>query len=287
MPNTLRWTERRNRRSERLASQPTPLRSIAASLTQAARRALAEPFMLAVERTSIELERLPVELNGFRIVQLSDIHHSPFTGTQQIERAIETANGLEPDIIALTGDYVSHERSYAVPCAELMGRLRARHGVFAVLGNHDHWTDAALIADLFRAEGIRVLINEGMRFELNGGSFWLAGVDDTMVGQEDLPLALAGSGADEMKLFLVHNPIILRRAARAGVDLVLSGHTHGGQVTLRSEKSASGLPRRRLLKGLGRQGRTQIYVTRGLGTVVLPIRYGCPPEVSLLELHRV
>src|SRR5258707_882667 len=186
MPNTLRWTERRNRRTQRLATEPTPLRSIAASLTQAARRALAEPFMLAVERTSIGIERLPVELNGFRIVQLSDIHHSPFTGTRQIERAIETANGLEPDIIALTGDYVSHERSYAVPCAELMGRLRARYGVFAVLGNHDHWTDAALIADLFRSKGICMLINEGMRFEKDGASFWLAGVDDTMVGQEDL-----------------------------------------------------------------------------------------------------
>jgi predicted MPP superfamily phosphohydrolase len=106
-----------------------------------------------------------------------------------------------------------------------------------------------------------------------------------MVGQEDLPLALAGSREDEMKLLLAHNPVILRRAARAGVDLVLSGHTHGGQVTLRSERSASGRPRRRLLKGLGRQGNTQIYVTRGLGTVVLPIRYGCPPEVSLLELR--
>lgn len=241
--------------------------------------------MLSVERRTISLRRLPAELEGFRIVQLSDIHHSPFTGTRQIERAIETANGLEPDIIALTGDYVSHERDYAAPCAEMLGRLRARHGVFAVLGNHDHWTDAALIADLFRAEGIRVLINEGLRFESNGASFWLAGVDDTMVGMEDLPLALAGSSESEMKLLLAHNPIILRRAARAGVDLVLSGHTHGGQVTLRSEKSASGVPRRRLLKGLGHSGATQIYVTRGLGTVVLPIRYGCPPEVSVLELH--
>jgi predicted MPP superfamily phosphohydrolase len=106
-----------------------------------------------------------------------------------------------------------------------------------------------------------------------------------MVGLEDLPLALAGSSADEMKLLLAHNPIILRRAARAGVDLVLSGHTHGGQVSLRSERSASGRPRRRLLKGLARQGETQIYVTRGLGTVVLPVRFGCPPEVSLLELR--
>jgi predicted MPP superfamily phosphohydrolase len=241
--------------------------------------------MLSVERHEIALRRLPPELDGLRIVQLSDIHHSPFTGSAQIMHAIETANSLEPDIIALTGDYVSHDPSYASPCAEMLGRLRARHGVYAVLGNHDHWTDAALITDLFRLAGIQVLVNEGMRFELGGASFWLAGVDDTMVGLEDLPLALAGSRADEMKLLLAHNPIILRRAARAGVDLVLSGHTHGGQITWRSEKSASGRPRRRILRGLGRRGQTQIYVTRGLGTVVLPVRYGCPPEVSLLELR--
>jgi hypothetical protein len=106
-----------------------------------------------------------------------------------------------------------------------------------------------------------------------------------MVGLEDLPLALAGSRADEMKLLLAHNPMVLRRAARAGVDLVLSGHTHGGQVTWRAERSASGRPRRRLLRGLGRRNDTQIYVSRGLGTVVLPLRYGSLPEVTLLELR--
>lgn len=265
----------------------TPLRALAAGISQVARAALAEPYMLVVERRAIALSRLPRALDGLRVVQLSDIHHSPFTGSLQIEQAIETANSLEPDIVALTGDYVSREREYAAPCAEMLGRLRARYGVYAVLGNHDHWTDAALIMDLFRAEGIRVLVNEGMRFEQRGAAFWLAGVDDTMVGQEDLPLALAGSRTDEMKLLLAHNPVILRRAARAGVDLVLSGHTHGGQVSWRSERNASGRPRRRLLRGLGRQGNTQIYVTRGLGTVILPIRYGCPPEVSLLELRSI
>jgi uncharacterized protein len=142
-----------------------------------------------------------------------------------------------------------------------------------------------LITDLFRAEGITVLINEGMRFEKNGAAFWLAGVDDTMVGLEDLSLALAGARSDEMKLLLAHNPVILRRAARASVDLVLSGHTHGGQVAIRGERSASVKGRRRFLKGLVHQGNTQIYVNRGLGTVVLPIRYGCPPEISLLELR--
>jgi len=241
--------------------------------------------MLAIERQQIYLRRLPKALDGLRVVHLSDLHYGPIVNPRHLERAIEAANDLKPDLIALTGDYISHDRSYAAPCAELVGRLRARYGVFAVLGNHDHWTDASLIADLFRAEGITVLLNEGMRIDLKGESFWLAGVNDTMVGLEDLPLALAGSGDAEMKLLLAHNPIILRRAARAGVDLVLSGHTHGGQVTLRPEKTRSGRPRRRLLRGLGRRGNTQIYVTRGLGTVVLPIRYGCPPEVSVLEFQ--
>lgn len=263
----------------------TPLRALALNLTHVARAAISEPYMLTIEHERVALRRLPKALESFRIVQLSDIHHGPFSDTSQIERAVETANRLQPDIIALTGDYISKERHYAAPCAEMLGRLRARYGVYAVLGNHDHWTDAALITDLFRAEGITVLVNEGMRFELNGSAFWLAGVDDTMVGLENISLALAGARENEMKLLLAHNPIILRRAARADVDLVLSGHTHGGQVALRSEQSSSGGPRRRFLKGLGRLGNTQIYVNRGLGTVVLPIRYGCPPEVSLLELR--
>ena len=250
-----------------------------------ARVALAEPFMLAIERQQIFLRPLPKTLDGLRIVHLSDFHYGPLTNSRHLERAVKTANDLRPDLIALTGDYISQDRIYAAPCAELVGRLRARHGVYAVLGNHDHWTDAALIADLFRLAGIKVLLNEGMRLDLRKESFWLAGVNDTMVGLEDLPLAMAGARDTEMKLLLAHNPIILRRAARVGVDLVLSGHTHGGQVALRPEKSRSGRPRRRMLRGLGRRGNTQIYVTRGLGTVVLPIRYGCPPEVSLLELR--
>jgi predicted MPP superfamily phosphohydrolase len=291
MSSVERWTDRRRRRvsafGETRAAPSPRLRSLAAGFLQLARRAFSEPLMLSVERHEIALRRLPRGLDGLRVVQLSDIHNGPFTAPGSIERAVEVANSLDPDIVALTGDYVSHEREFAAPCAEILGKLKARCGVYAILGNHDHWTDAALITDLFRAEGIKVLVNEGLRFEhpeRPGAAFWLAGVDDTMVGLEDLPLALAGSSADEMKLLLAHNPVILRRAARAGVDLVLSGHTHGGQVTWRSESSPSGRPRRRLLRGLGRQGATQIYVSRGLGTVVLPVRYGCLPEVSLLEL---
>ena len=285
MSSPIKWKQRGRISSTGDRRPETPLRTLALNLGEAARSALTEPHRLTIEHQQIYLRRLPREFDGFRIVHLSDIHHSPFTSQEQIKRAVETANSLQPDIVALTGDYVSKERRYAAPCAEMLGTLRARHGVYAVLGNHDHWTDASLITDLFRAEGITVLVNQGMRFEKKGAAFWLAGVDDTMVGLEDLSLALAGARDDELKLLLAHNPIILRRAARAGVDLVLSGHTHGGQVRLRSEQTATKKPRRRLLKGLARQGTTQIYITRGLGTVVLPVRFGCPPEVSLLELR--
>lgn len=285
MATSIRWTQRGrvvpyggSKRTD------TPFRSLALSLTHVARAALSEPYMLTIEHKQILLDRMPKVFDGFRIVQLSDVHHGPFSSPEQIERAVETANRLQPDIIALTGDYISKERQFAAPCAEMLGKLKARFGVYAVLGNHDHWVDAPLLTDLFRAEGITVLINEGMRFEQNGETFWIAGVDDSMVGLEDLSLALAGARDDEMKLLLAHNPIVLRRAVRASVDLVLSGHTHGGQVAIRGERSTA-RPRKRALQGLWRQGKTQIYVNRGLGTVVLPIRYGCPPEISLLELR--
>src|ERR671912_629272 len=219
------WTERRRVATRRA----TPLRAMAAGLVQLARAAFAEPYQLAVERHAVGLRRLPRELDGFRIVHLSDIHHSPFTGRQQVERAVEVANSLQPDIIALTGDYVSHEREYVQPCADMLGRLRARRGVYAVLGNHDNWVDADLVTDLFTLAGIRVLNNEGMRFEDGGASFWLAGVDDTMVGLEDLPLALAGSSADELKLLLAHNPIVLR--ARGAASAVSSSSFRSTRFT--------------------------------------------------------
>jgi predicted MPP superfamily phosphohydrolase len=286
MPTTIQWKHGRARRIL-TRPEPRPLNIIKTALGEMARAAVAEPFMLSIERQEIFLRRLPKRLDGFRIVHLSDFHYGPMVNPEHLKRAVRAANDLHADLIALTGDYISQDRAYAAPCAEVVGRLRARHGVYAVLGNHDHWTDAALIADLFHAEGIRVLVNEGLRVDLRSETFWLAGVDDTMVGLEDLPLAMAGSSDDEFKLLLAHNPIILRRAARANVDLVLSGHTHGGQVTWRSEKNSSGRPRRRLLRGLGRRGNTQIYVTRGLGMVVVPIRYGCPPEISVLELRSI
>jgi uncharacterized protein len=256
--------------------------------------AMIEPRRVEVTHQQIVITKLPRTFDGFRIVQLSDIHHSPFLGMEEIAEAVYRANELRPDLIALTGDYVSHSRDYIDGCAQALGMLRARHGVFAVLGNHDHWTDAERMAESLTRHGIRVLVNENVRIGLNESYIRLAGVDDLMVKRDDLPRALRGSASSETRILLAHNPAIIREAARAGVDLVLSGHTHGGQINWRlligreDRKTARWLrrPSRRLMRGLAQLGSTQLYVNRGLGTVVVPLRYGCPPEITLIELIR-
>ena len=262
-----------------LVERERPLRGLA----KVAKYAIDEANTLSIERVEISLSRLPKKLDGFRVLHLSDIHHSPFTGLEHIARAVTIASQLKPDLIALTGDYVSHEAKFIAPVAKVLGELRAPLGVFACLGNHDHWTDAELVTRHLERASIRVLINEGLRVESGDSSFWLGGVDDHMVGKTDLPAALKGSFPDEFKLLLAHNPIIFRRAARAGVDLTLSGHTHGGQVRVRDNDQR--LIRRRRTAGLHQLKDSQIYITRGIGTVVLPIRFQCPPEISVLELR--
>lgn len=263
-----------------------PLRSLAGNLSKVARYAIDEAASLSLERVEIKLPRLPKKLDGFKVIHLSDIHHSPFTGLDHIERTVKIANRLKPDMFVLTGDYVSHDAKYIGPVAEVLGRLEAEFGTHACLGNHDHWTDAELVTRSLKDAGIQVLINEGHRFEARGASIWLAGVDDHMVGKTDLPAALKGSFPDEFKLLLAHNPIIFRKAVRAAIDLTLSGHTHGGQVKVRTRTPKDRLiPRRRLSAGLHQRKDSHIYITRGIGTVVLPVRYQCPPEISLLELR--
>ena len=261
-----------------------PIRALAGNWSKKAKLAMDEANSLSLERVEITLDRLPKRLNGFKIIQLSDTHHSPFTGIELIKRAVKIANRLRPDIFLLTGDYVSHEREYIAPVAAELGKLKSKYGTYACLGNHDHWTDADLVTHLFRGEGINMLINEGLRIEARGSSFWLAGVDDYMVSKTDVPAAMKGSYPDELKLLLAHNPIIFREAVRIGIDLTLSGHTHGGQVKMRDDSKRL-FPQRKLKAGLYYRKNSQIYITRGIGTVVLPVRYQCPPEISLLELR--
>lgn len=273
--------------SERLnayVASEAPIRALAGNWSKKAKLAMDEANSLSLERVEITLDRLPKRLNGFKIIQLSDTHHSPFTGIELIKRAVKIANRLRPDIFLLTGDYVSHEREYIAPVAAELGKLKSKYGTYACLGNHDHWTDADLVTHLFRGEGINMLINEGLRIEARGSSFWLAGVDDYMVSKTDVPAAMKGSYPDELKLLLAHNPIIFREAVRIGIDLTLSGHTHGGQVKMRDDSKRL-FPQRKLKAGLYYRKNSQIYITRGIGTVVLPVRYQCPPEISLLELR--
>jgi predicted MPP superfamily phosphohydrolase len=278
---------RRDRLSARISSMTgtdKPLRELAGNLSKVARYAIDEANSLSLERVSVELDRLPKKLDGFKIIHISDTHHSPFTSLQHIERTVKIANRLKPDMFVLTGDYVSHEKKYISPVAEVLGRLRSEFGTHACLGNHDHWTDPELVTKRFREAGINMMVNEGFRLEARDASVWLAGVDDHMVGKTDLPAALRGSYPDELKLLLAHNPIIFRQAVRYGVDLTFSGHTHGGQVKVRDPQKRL-LPQRKLSSGLHRRKDSQIYITRGIGTVVLPIRYQCPPEISLIELR--
>lgn len=273
-------------RINELIAAERPLRELAGNLSRVAKYAIDEANSLSLERVEVRLPRLPKKLDGFRVIHLSDIHHSPFTSLDHIRRAVKVANRLKPDMFVLTGDYVSHEREYIEPVAEVLGGLKAEFGVHACLGNHDHWTDKPLVVSAFRQAGINMLVNEGQRFEARGAAFWLAGVDDHMVGETDLPAAMKGSFPDEFKLLLAHNPIIFRQAVRRGIDLTLSGHTHGGQVRVRTRTPKDRLiPRRRLSAGLHRRKDSHIYITRGIGTVVLPVRYQCPPEISLLELR--
>jgi uncharacterized protein len=240
-----------------------------------------------ITETSIWLHRLPAALEGLKIVHLTDIHHSLFTPIEDVERVVHLANRLEPDVVALTGDYVTLSPAYIWPVARVLGKLRARRGIFAVLGNHDFQVDAREVTRALRAERIRVLRNSRYPVRAGGKTLWFLGVDDLWWESDDLPAALRAVPARDPKVLLCHNPRGIWQASEHGVDLVLSGHTHGGQVRLPGlgslYRSKLG---ERFLEGWNHLNGTQIYVSRGIGKVVVPLRLGCPPEIACLRLHR-
>lgn len=237
--------------------------------------------------TDIWLKRLPNGFNGLRIVHLTDVHHSLFTPLEDVQRAVHLANLLRPDLVALTGDYVSFSPSYIWPAARALGRLRARLGVFAVLGNHDFQVDADEITRAFRAQRIRVLRNSHFALRARRAHLWMIGVDDLWWGADDFPAALRSVPGRDVKILLCHNPLGVWQAARHGIDFVLSGHTHGGQVRLPVVGSVYGRSRlgQRFVEGWNRLDGTQIYVNRGIGKVLLPVRYGCPSEIACFRLR--
>jgi predicted MPP superfamily phosphohydrolase len=241
-----------------------------------------------ITETDIFIHRLPAAYNELRIAHLTDIHHSLFTPIEDVERAVHLANQLRPDLIALTGDYVTLSPSYIWPVARALGKLRARLGVFAVLGNHDFQAGAPEITHALRAQRIRVLRNSHFALRRRSSILWIAGVDDLWWEADDFPSALNGLPAHDAKILLCHNPLGIRTAAQHGVDFVLSGHTHGGQVKLPVVGSVFGRSKlgERFVEGWNTLNGTQIYISRGIGKVLVPVRLGCPPEIACLRLRR-
>jgi predicted MPP superfamily phosphohydrolase len=245
--------------------------------------AASERFTINEER--IWLDGLPEVFSGLRVVQISDIHYGLFLPQEWLAEAVERTNRLDADIVVLTGDFVSYSRANIGPAAEILGRLRARHGVLAVLGNHDFRVGADAVTSALRRQRIEVLRNQHVTMQLGGASLYMAGVDDYGYGA-DVRRAVRGIPRDAATVLLAHNPRIISLAARHGVSLVLAGHTHGGQVNLPLLGTVYGRSPERLRYKIGwdRLGTTQIYVSRGIGTIVLPWRLRCPAEIAHLEL---
>jgi len=241
-----------------------------------------------IKQTDVWLNRLSPAHEGLKIAQLTDLHHSLFTPLEEIQRAVHMANHLRPDVVALTGDYVTLSPAYIWPVARALGKLRARLGVFAILGNHDFRVDPEEITRALRAQRIRVLRNAHCVLRSGSARLWVVGVDDLWWEAADIRAALRSIPARDPKILLCHNPLGIHMAAAHGIDLMLSGHTHGGQVRLPMVGSVYGRSKlgERFVEGWNRLDGTQIYVSRGIGKVLVPLRFGCPAEITLLRLRR-
>jgi len=256
-----------------------------------------EPNLPKVVQRELSLRRWPAGLDGFRIALLSDFHYDPVFSVHPIRAAIGMVNDLRPDLIVLTGDFVSlpllkrrdvESAGAAEPCAQLLGQLKARHGLWAVLGNHDFYADPGVVGAALHAHGIQLLENASVPIEFNGARFWLSGVNDVLSQTSDLSATLHNVPADEATVLLAHEPDYADYAARFPVDLQLSGHSHGGQVRFPFLPPLY-LPdlAHKYISGLYRIGPLTLYTNRGLGTVNIPVRLNCTPEITLLTLSKL
>ncbi|MDX1995901.1 MAG: metallophosphoesterase [bacterium] len=247
-----------------------------------------EPFNVDVTETQISLPTLPSAFDGFRLVHLTDLHFGEWMTQSHMESIAERVNALTPDAVVITGDFASIVNSAVA--GRITGSLRhlqAQHGVFATLGNHDHWSDAPTITRAAEAAGVNVLFNEHVAFERGGERLFIAGVDDIWERRHDLNAALTGVPDDAAVVLLAHEPDYADQVAVDGrVGLQLSGHSHGGQVRL----PGIGAPMLPWLgekydMGLYNLGQMQLYVSRGLGMIFPYVRFGCPPEIAQITLR--
>ena len=222
------WMSNSKRREEFLTGGR---RSARGRLATSAYASLVEPNHYELSETDIPIRDLPDSFDGFRIVQISDIHHSRIVSIEDVRRVIEVAQQARPDLIALTGDYTTMYRRYIEPCAEALATLSAPEGVWAVLGNHDHYTDAQLTTRALERAHINVLDNANTLIRRGADTLQLAGVDDYSWGKTKWERAFYGMDRRRPSVLLSHQPRVLDLAETHGVSLILSGHTHGGQVS--------------------------------------------------------
>lgn len=245
-----------------------------------------ETEWLEVESVQIPLKNLPSALEGFKIAQLSDLHLRPFTTLEFLQKAVDRTNQLQADLVVLTGDFVSREAEAIFELAPVLAGLNPKYGLYAALGNHDLWSNQAVVRAGLAEQGIPVLQNAGRSIGVGPAQLYLAGVDDVWSGQPDLNSALADAPPEVPVILLAHEPDLADRFVADGrVSLQLSGHTHGGQVRLPGI-GALVLPRfgKKYDLGLYRVGDTWLYTNRGLGVVGPPIRFNCRPEITEITL---
>jgi predicted MPP superfamily phosphohydrolase len=237
----------------------------------------------------IRMARLPRELDGMTIVQITDVHVGPFVGQRFVADVVRRVNELAPDLVAITGDLVDGPAALFARGVEPLADLRSRHGTYYVTGNHEYYSGVEDWLPILRSNGLRVLRNERIELEQAGARLDLAGVDDHESHRwgrghgEDLPRALDGRADDRPVVLLAHQPRQVRSAARHGIDLQLSGHTHGGQIW--PWHAAVMLQQGGLLAGHYRFGGTQLYVSRGTGYVGPAVRIGAPAEIARITLR--
>jgi predicted MPP superfamily phosphohydrolase len=234
---------------------------------------------LEVTRTTVAVPRLPGALSGLRIGMLTDLHRSRWVSHEDVTEAVATLMAERPDLVVLGGDYVTWgDRQYVGPAAEALAPLSAPNGVFAVLGNHD---DDHEMPDALAKHGVQVLKDARTQLVIRGERVEVAGIRYWTRRANDISKVLRGAAGPVV--LLAHDPRRLNEAAALDIPLVLSGHTHGGQVVLPGlgAVAAQKFP---IVAGLGRLRQTVMFVSRGIGTVYVPVRLNCPPEVALLTL---
>ena len=251
-----------------------------------------EPAWIRFKQHEIPVDGWPSELSGFTIAFITDAHvGSPFITLKKLQGIVETVNALKPDLVLLGGDYVIQEvvGGNPVPSKDIvaaLSKLRAKHGVFGVLGNHDWWDDAPRMRQEFEEQNIRILEDAAQHIQANGRGIWVVGVSDYTEGAHDVSKALSSVSGGDPIIVLTHSPDIFPDVP-SRVGLTIAGHTHGGQVyvPLLGRPVVPSKYGQRYAMGLIEEDGKRIFVGSGIGTSILPIRFMTPPEISILTLH--